>query len=67
MPKQPDQAALIEVELLKDHAHNGELLDAGAKIQVDAPTAEYMVAHGVVAAYTKPEAAPEEQAGTFTE
>jgi hypothetical protein len=71
MPKIPDQAALIEVELLKEHTHNGELLDVGAKIQVDAPTAEWLGTQNIIAppppeAKAKPEMPAEQQAGSFS-
>jgi hypothetical protein len=65
MSKQPDQAALIEVELLKEHAHNGEILTPGEKISVDASTVEYMVMHGIVA-NPRTEMPAEQQAGSFS-
>ena len=47
--KQPDPKALESVKLLKDHTHARELHAKGTSLKVDAATADWLRAHGVVA------------------
>lgn len=70
MPKTPDQAALIEVEIATaEHIHDGEIKSHGDKINVDEPTAKLLASKGII----KPLAAsasptpPEQQANSTTE
>ena len=67
MPNLPDQAALIEVELLKKHTHDGATLNPGDKIKVDAPTAEWLARNGTAAkAKPAPVLPPEQTNKSFT-
>jgi hypothetical protein len=50
LPRQGAEPAAVPLVLLRDHTHAGTAYAAGASLEVDAASAQYLIRKGVAAA-----------------